>query len=286
MKQSTLRHPIWCRGVGLHTGNTSLVRLVPAGSNTGIVFRLMGDGEIVEISSHHANTISGSLRTVVGVNGRTIETTEHLMAVLHAYRVTNLAIEIWGNELPIFDGSSDAWAFLVACAGIDQQQEDERSIRVLRRVEVTGKGAWCSISPCDGFEVMYDLSYDHPMIGRQIFDIAVNRGSFENEMSRARTFGFYSDLDRIRKQGLATGATLSNTLVFGETDLMGPTSLRWIDEPARHKAVDAIGDLYMAGSPMQGRFEGYRSGHDLNRRLISKLMEDQSAWCYDTMLTT
>lgn len=287
MKQSTLRHPIWCRGVGLHSGVTSTVRLAPAGPNTGIKFRLMrGDSCTIEIPLHHSNSRPGALRTVFGMGGHSVETTEHLMAVLHAYGVTNLAIEIWGNEFPIFDGSADAWSFLVDCAGIDQQQEDLRSIRVLRRVEVMGNGAWCSISPCDGFEVMYDLSYDHPMIGRQIFDIKVDRCSFGSDLYKARTFGFYSDLDLIRKQGLATGATLTNTLVFGEKDLMGPMSLRWADEPARHKAVDAIGDLYSAGLPIQGRFEGCRSGHDLNRRLVEKLMEDHSAWCYDSMPMT
>ena len=286
-RQYTLRHPIWCRGVGLHSGKFTEVRLEPAPVDHGIVFRIMDDTTVLgDIPAHIRFAKTGFLRTVLQQKNYYLETIEHLMSALHAYGITNCLIKVWGKEIPIFDGSAASWAFLIFSAGLEEQSLPSRYIQVLKKIQVGNDDTHCSIEPFQSFRLSYDLNYSHPMIGQQNVDFYLDKQTFDKELASSRTFGFFKDFDLIRVHGLARGVSLLNTVVFDETTLMTNSNLRWANEPARHKMVDAIGDLYLAGYPIIGWFKGFRSGHELNQQLISKLLCDSTAWCYTTMVSS
>ena len=285
-QQNTLRQSIWCRGVGLHSGTFTEVSLEPAPVDHGIVFRIMDNTTVLaEIPAHAQFAKTGFLRTVLQKQQHCIDTIEHLMAALHAYSITNCLIKVWGKEIPIFDGSASSWTFLIFSAGIEKQSSPARYIQVLKPLRVGNSDAYCSIEPYKDFRLSYDLNYSHPMIGQQNVDFFLDKRTFDRELANCRTFGFFKDLDLIQIHGLAKGVSLLNTVVFDETSLMADSILRWATEPARHKLVDAIGDLYLAGFPIIGWFKGFRSGHELNQQLISKLLCDSAAWCYTTMVS-
>jgi len=284
-KQKTLRQPIWCRGVCLHSGLISEVHLVPSDVNTGIVFHLMNDaGKLNSIVPATIDyTHSGMLRTVLKNDNATVETTEHLLAALSAYGIRNLIIKVWGNEVPIFEGSANSWAFLIDCAGVIDQDQDVSFIKVIKSVVVTQGNSWCRLDPYEGHKFTYEISYDHPMIGDRVFSIDVTKNTFDKELSKARTFGFFKDFEAIQSHGLAKGASLKNTVVFYEDGLM-KMNMFWDDEPVRHKVVDAIGDLSLAGFPIIGKFYGYRSGHELNQQLVKTLLIDKTSWIKSSFL--
>jgi len=284
LKQKTLRQPIWCRGVCLHSGLISEVQLMPADVDTGIVFHVIDKFNNVktEIPATVDHTYSGMLRTVLKKDEVSLDTTEHLLAALSALGINNLIIKVWGNEIPIFDGSAGNWTFLADCAGIVEQGHNVQQIKIIRTKTVKINNAWCSLAPYDGYKLCYHMMYEHPMIGERKFSIDLSRKSFDKELGTARTFGFFKDIDVIQAHGLAKGVSLSNTIVFNESAIMG-TSLQWPDEPARHKVVDAIGDLSLAGAPILGKFYGFCSGHELNQTLVKAVLNDNSCWNWATI---
>jgi UDP-3-O-[3-hydroxymyristoyl] N-acetylglucosamine deacetylase len=281
-KQKTLKYPLWCLGVGLHSEEQVKVQLNPAEENTGIIFQIMNDQNnvVAHIPAKITNLTDSNLRTVLSSNKFSISTTEHLLAAASAYGISNMLIQVWGSELPIFDGSAAIWTFLLDCAGVQDQTSLLKSIRVVREVIVRNGLSWCKLSPGIGLQVDYCLNYDHPSVGEQYFSTYVDKNMFTLHLSRARTFGFIKDLDYVRSQGLAKGADLSNTLVFDATKLLNQNQLIWPNELARHKIVDAIGDLALAGSPIQGIFRGNQSGHALNHRLVRELLSDTANWTW------
>lgn len=264
----------------------SSVLINPAKSSSGIVFHSMNDnGSIGSIPVSHENLTESSYRTGLSKGSCSVETIEHLLAALCACGVDNAAICVTGNELPILDGCSESWTRLILDAGLERQDHPRIFVRILKKIEVVDdNGASCSLTPCDGMgmSLCYNLEYQHPLIGCQTFEFDLDVSGFLEEIAPARTFGFLKDIPQLRKLGLANGANLSNTLVFDDSDVVNDDGLKWTNEPARHKILDAIGDLSIIGGPIIGRFDGYRSGHRLNHKLLSMLLSDDTAWQYET----
>lgn len=275
--QRTIQHKISCQGVGVHSGTTSKVELCPAPSDTGIVFVIVQQDQCVcEIPANIKYVSSANnMRTVLQHQGYTVETVEHLLAALAAYHIDNIYIKINGSEIPIHSGCADDWCFLIACAGIEYQPGRRRALTVNRPITVTGSnGSYAQLLPNRETIFQYDMDYSHPLIGSKRFGMTFTTENFLRDISRARTFGFYKDLDLVRLHGLAQGANLLNTVVFDEQGIIANT-LRWPDEPARHKICDAVGDLCLAGHAIIAKFHGYKSGHSLNHMLVEKMLSDQ-----------
>jgi len=283
--QKTLKAPIHCTGVGLHSGIKAAMTLRPAPANTGVVFRRLDvEGAPVEIQADWKNSIESALCTVLtDGNGTTIMTIEHLMSALAGCSVDNVIVDIIGPEVPIMDGSAAPFVFLIECAGTIEQLAPRRFVKVLKPVHVEQGQASADLEPGDGFSVDFTIDFASKAIARQTTTVAVEPGIFKPEISRARTFGFLAEVDQLRAAGRALGGSLENVIVIDGDKVMNEGGLRYPDEFVRHKALDAIGDLYLAGSPILGRFAGVRSSHALNRRALEALFRDSSAWCYVTL---
>jgi UDP-3-O-[3-hydroxymyristoyl] N-acetylglucosamine deacetylase len=256
--------------------------LHPAAPDTGIVFRRAGS--VVEIRANWANTIDSPLSTVLSNGeGNTVGTVEHLMAALAGAAVDNAIVELDGREVPIMDGSSAPFLFLIECAGVVEQDAARRAIKVLKEVSVTEDGATAALLPDHGFSMSFEIDFDNPLIRRQDICLMFDADTFKTELSRARTFGLLDELDRLRAAGLARGGSLDNAVVVGRDHVLNVGGLRYADEFVRHKLLDAVGDLYLAGGPLLGSFRGVRSGHAHTRRLLAALFADHEAWCYTTL---
>ena len=256
--------------------------LHPAAADTGIVFRRAGSA--VEIRANWANTIDSPLSTVLSNGeGNTAGTVEHLMAALAGAAIDNAIVELDGREVPIMDGSSAPFLFLIECAGVVEQDAARRAIKVLKEVSVTEDGATATLLPDHGFSMSFEIDFDNPLIRRQDICLMFDADTFKTELSRARTFGLLDELDRLRAAGLARGGSLDNAVVVGRDHVLNAGGLRYADEFVRHKLLDAFGDLYLAGGPLLGSFRGVRSGHAHTRRLLSALFNDDEAWRYTTL---
>jgi UDP-3-O-[3-hydroxymyristoyl] N-acetylglucosamine deacetylase len=214
--------------------------------------------------------------------GDTVSTVEHLMAALAGAGIDNAVIELDGREIPIMDGSSAPFLFLIECAGIVEQDAARRAIKVLKEVSVAEDGASAALLPDHGFSMSFEIDFDHPLIRRQDACLVFDWDTFKTELSRARTFGLLDELDGLRAAGFARGGSLDNAVVVSHNRILNVGGLRYADEFVRHKLLDAYGDLYLAGAPMLGSFRGVRSGHSHTRRLLAALFADNDAWCYTT----
>ena len=278
--QHTLRNRISCTGVGLHNGLKVCMTLHPADADTGIVF-LRGDveGEAASIRADYRNVVDTVMRTTIGnPQGTTVSTIEHLMAALMGCGVDNAIVELDGPEVPIMDGSAAPFVFLIECAGLEALQAPRRSIEVLKPVEVRNGVSSARLIPADSFFVSFEIVYDIPLVQRQRCALQPLNGTFKDEVCRARTYGFMNDYEELRSKGLARGASLKNAVVVADGQILNEDGLRYEDEFVRHKVLDSMGDLYLAGAPLQARFEGIRSGHGLNNRLLHALFDDPDAW--------
>jgi len=259
--------------------------LHPAPPDTGVVFRRTGSA--VEIRANWANTIESPLCTVLSNGeGNTIGTVEHLMAALAGAAIDNAVVELDGREVPIMDGSSAPFLFLIECAGIVEQDAARRAIKVLKETSLTQDGATAALVPDHGFSMSFEIDFDNPLIRRQDICLVFDEETFKTELSRARTFGLLDELERLREAGFARGGSLDNAVVVGRDHVLNIGGLRYSDEFVRHKLLDALGDLYLAGGPLIGAFRGVRSGHAHTRRLLAALFADREAWCWTTMSRT
>ncbi|WP_245184114.1 UDP-3-O-acyl-N-acetylglucosamine deacetylase [Haematospirillum sp. 15-248] len=285
LRQRTLKSTISCTGIGLHSGIKTRITLAPAAPDTGIVFRrtdIAGSAAIIPANSDHVR--DSRLCTVIGDNtGNTVATIEHLMAALVAMQVDNVEIQINGPEVPAMDGSAAPFVFLTECAGIVEQDAPRRAIRVLKPVNVSAHGAEASLHPGRGFSIDFTVDFPAAAIGRQSCSLDVTKTSFKAALSRARTFCLIEDLPKMRDMGLALGGSLDNAVVVNGADVLNDGGLRYGNEFARHKALDAIGDLALAGRPLLGHYSGLKSSHALNTGLVKALLADPSAWEEITM---
>lgn len=280
-RQRTLASSINCKGVGLHSGNTVAMTLRPGAPDTGIIFRrtdISGGGAL--IPAHWSNVNDTRMHTCIA-NDRNVgvRTIEHLMAAFAGMRIDNAIVEINGPEVPVMDGSAAPFVFLIECAGAAQQDAPRRAIRIRKRVTVRDGNKSATLTPSRGeFTVRFEIDFDHPAIARQECLVAFGPGAFKTEISRARTFGFEHEVAQLRAAGLARGGSLDNAVVIGADRVLNEGGLRYEDEFVRHKVLDAVGDLYLAGGPIIGHFHGVRSGHALNNRLLRELFADKTAW--------
>ena len=281
--QKTLRSAVHCTGIGLHSGAKVSMTLKPAEPNAGISF-VRTDLGGVTIPARWDHVVDTRLCTVVGnSDGVTIGTVEHLMAALAGLHVDNAVVEVDAPELPVMDGSSGPFVFLIECAGLLEQACARRAIRVLEPVRATGDGWAISLTPGNGFSVDVEIDYGRSAVGNQSLALDLVNGTFKKELARARTFGFLDEVQELRAAGLARGGSLDNAVVISGDRILNEEGLRYQDEFVRHKALDAIGDLYLAGGPIIGRFHGMRSGHTGNNRLLRALFARAGSWTWDTI---
>jgi UDP-3-O-[3-hydroxymyristoyl] N-acetylglucosamine deacetylase len=282
-QQKTLKTAIHCRGVALHSGARVSMTLLPAAADAGIVFRRT-DRAGAEIAATWQTAVEQPLCTRLdNGEGVSVATIEHLMAALAGLEIDNAIIELDGPEVPVMDGSAAPFVFLIECAGVVEQDAPRRAIKVLKPVSVSEGGKSAALTPDDGFSMSFAIDFASDAISRQDITIAVDPESFKSDISRARTFGFLHEVDQMRAAGLARGGSLDNAVVISGDQVLNREGLRYVDEFVRHKVLDALGDLYLAGAPILGHFRGVRSGHALNRRLLAALFADPTAWCYTTL---
>ena len=280
--QRTLKTRIGCRGIGLHSGQKVTMRLLPAAPDVGIVFRRTDAG--AEIPASWMNTIESPRCTVLSNGeGITVGTIEHLMAALAGAEIDNAIVELDGPEVPIMDGSSAPFLFLIECAGLIEQDAARRAIKVLKPVSVSEEGATATLLPDHGFSMSFEISFSNSLISRQDMCVVFDAATFKTELSRARTFGFLDEVDRLREAGFGRGGSLDNVVVVSGDRILNAGGLRYADEFVRHKLLDAFGDLYLAGGPIIGRFCGTRSGHAHTRHLLAALFADTEAWRYTSL---
>jgi len=277
--QHTLKNTVVMSGIGLHTGAPVTMRLIPAGVDHGIVFvrtDRSGDNFIPARWDHVVDT---RLCTVVGnAAGATVGTIEHLMAALRGCGVDNLRIEIDASEVPVMDGSSAPFIEKFDEAGLQLLVAPRRGIKVLQEVVVEEEGKRVRLSPSTGSVFAGQIDFRHPVIGNQFYETRLVNGNFRHELSTARTFGFVEEVEALRAAGLARGGSMDNAIVLDKGRVLNESGLRYSDEFIRHKLLDAVGDLFLAGGPIIGAYEGFRAGHALNNAILHKLFTTKGAW--------
>ncbi len=282
IKQRTPKKVIQATGVGLHSGEKVLLTLRPAPINTGIVFRRTDLDPIVEIPASYENVSDTMLCTTLQQQGVKVATVEHLLSACAGLGIDNAYVEINAPELPIMDGSAAPFVFLIQSAGIREQSAAKRFIRILKPIRVEDKDKFAQFLPHNGYRVSFTIEYDHPVFNDKpqsaTFDFSTT--SYVKEVCRARTYGFLSDYEKLRENDLAKGGSLDNAVVVDTYRVLNEDGLRFRDEFVKHKVLDAIGDLYLLGSGLIGEFQGFKSGHELNNKLLRALMLHQDAWEY------
>lgn len=281
IRQRTLKNSIRATGVGLHTGEKVYLTLRPAGPNTGIRFCRVDLPEPVEIPVHPENVGDTVLSTCLVKDGVRVATVEHLLSAMAGLGIDNAYVDLSAPEVPIMDGSAGPFVFLIRSAGILEQEAPKRFVRILEPLRVEGEdGKWVSFEPYDGFKVSYTLEFDHPVFkaGARCAEVDFSSTSFVKEVSRARTFGFMRDIEHLRQNNLALGGSLDNAIVVDDYRILNEDGLRYHDEFAKHKILDAIGDLYQLNRSVIGAFHGYKSGHEMNNRLLRAMLRQESAW--------
>ncbi|MBU1539939.1 MAG: UDP-3-O-acyl-N-acetylglucosamine deacetylase [Alphaproteobacteria bacterium] len=279
-RQKTTVAPAIIAGVGVHTGDRVRLAVRPAPAGTGIVFvrtdikdrdnRIPVSGEAV---------VDARLNTMIeNAAGVRLSTIEHLMAAFAALGVSNAVVEVDGPELPILDGSALPFVQLLDRAGFRRQQSPVRYIEILEPIRVQEGDKSAALLPCDRYEMRFEIDFDTPVIGNQVVDFVVDEQTFRNEIMAARTFGFAHEVEALRRAGLARGGSLENAVVIDGDQILNPGGLRMEREFVRHKALDAIGDLYVLGAPLLGRYEGVKAGHAINNLLVRALLANPQAW--------
>lgn len=280
IRQRTIKNVIRATGVGLHTGSKVYLTLRPASPDTGIVFRRVDLDQPLDIHAKAENVCDTKLSTTIGENGAKISTVEHLLSAMAGLGIDNAYVDVSADEVPIMDGSAGPFVFLLQSAGVVEQQVAKRFIRIKQEILVEEEDKWAKFEPFEGFKVGFTIDFDHPVFNGspQHAEINFSSTSFVKEVSRARTFGFMSDFEKLRDGNLALGASLDNAIGVDSFRVLNEDGLRYKDEFVKHKILDAIGDLYLLGHSLIGAYSGYRSGHALNNALLKALIANPDAW--------
>ncbi|MEK6605448.1 MAG: UDP-3-O-acyl-N-acetylglucosamine deacetylase [Nitrospirota bacterium] len=276
--QQTIRKPVTCSGVGLHSGCRVSVTLMPAPLDTGIVFIRKDVSGSPKIQVSIENIRPSLLSTTVGIDGVQVQTIEHMLAAASGLGIDNLLVEIDAPELPALDGSAQSFVSLMLEAGIVSQDRRRSYLKVVRPIEVIEGDKRIAIRPASKSSVTYTIDYAHPLIGRQTYDYDWSRDAFVEDIAPARTFGFLREVEALWEAGLGLGGSLQNTLILSEEGLLNEDGLRFADEFVRHKILDLIGDMMLLGVPVIGEIEAVRSGHALHARLVSRILESRDNW--------
>lgn len=278
--QTTLAQRTALKGIGVHSGTEVSVALHPAEADSGIVFLCTNpdNGDEHEIRADYRHVVATDLCTAVGSGQVSVSTIEHLMAALRALEIDNVVIEVDGPEMPVMDGSSAPFVEAIEQGGVTRLRAPRRYIRVLETVHLRLGDSHAEFRPYDRFRLEVEIDFSTPVIGRQVFADDICSQTFRDELARARTFGFLTDVEQLCKRGFALGASLENAVVIGDDAVVNPEGLRFPDEFVRHKALDAVGDLALAGAPILGCYRSYRGGHKLNFEAVRTLLENEKAW--------
>ncbi len=284
LKQRTLKKAISATGVGLHNGEKVTLTLRPAAADTGIVFKRVDLPQPNEIIATPSAVHDTKMCSALEANGARVATVEHIMSALAGLGVDNVYIDVNAAEIPIMDGSSGPFVFLLQEAGIVEQEAPKKFMRVKKMVEVIEGDKWVRFEPYYGFKIDFTIHFNHPVFEHSGSNVKIDFAddSYIKEISRARTFGFMHEVEYLRSNGLARGGSLDNAIVLDEYRVLNTDGLRYEDEFVKHKVLDAIGDLYMLGHPILGAFYAYKSGHALNNQLLRALLKDENAWEYAT----
>lgn len=280
IRQRSIKTKVQTTGVGLHTGERVSLTLRPAPANTGILFHRTDLPETPSFAISPDKVVDTRLCSALEGNGARVATVEHLMSALAGLGIDNLHIDIDGPEVPILDGSAAPFVYLLQSAGIQALEAPKRFIRITRPLRVEEGDKWAQFEPYEGFNLTFRIDFDHPLLRNTSSEVTLDfsRQSYVQEVSRARTFGFTKDVEYLRSHGLALGGTLDNAIVLDEYRILNAEGLRYADEFVKHKVLDAVGDLYLAGHPILGAFTAYKSGHGLNNKLLCTLMDTPEAW--------
>jgi len=273
LKQHTIGQSVWCSGVALHCGLKVGLTLKAAPVGHGIRFLRTDIPESPSIRAHYNNVISTFQATTIGSSGAAVSTIEHLMAALYGCGVDNVLVEVDGPEAPIFDGSAAPWVKLIRKASVVPQGAARTYLTIRKPLTVVEDDSFITATPCDRFQVRYEIDYPHPRVGRQAYSFALKNGSFGKQIAKARTFGFLKDVRKLQKMGLIQGGSLSNAVVFDDNELLNVDGFRYSDECVRHKILDFIGDLALTGLPVLGKFNIRKAGHGLHSRFLTELMD-------------
>ena len=280
LAQRTLNTAIKTTGVGLHTGARVELSLRPAAPDTGIVFHRVDLPQPVSIAAHATNVGDTRLSSTLKLGDASISTVEHLMSACAGLGIDNLHVDVAGPEIPIMDGSAAPFVFLLQSAGIVEQAMPKRYLRIVAPIEVKDGDKWARFEPFDGFKLDFTIDFPHPVFGSENRHVVIDfaQHSYVKEVARARTFGFMQDVEAMRSAGLALGGSLQNAIVLDETRVLNSEGLRFDNEFAKHKVLDAIGDLYLLGHPMIGQYTAFKSGHALNNALTRTLLARPDAF--------
>jgi len=278
--QRTLKHSATISGIGLHSGARINLRLRPATARTGIIFHRITKDRTVDIKACADNVVDTRMATVLGQDGETISTVEHFLAALAACGIDNLHVDIDGPEVPILDGSAAPFIREIQQIGVKTLNTGRRFIAIRKPLEIIEGEKRISIIPSRFFRISFDIAFDHPAISLQQRSMKFSAENFCKEIAPARTFGFLEEVEYLKANGLARGGSLENAIVIDRNGVMNPEGLRFDDEFVRHKILDAFGDVSLLGAPLLGHIRAFKAGHDLNAKLVRKILANPDHWSY------
>jgi UDP-3-O-[3-hydroxymyristoyl] N-acetylglucosamine deacetylase len=275
MQQRTIERTVSCSGIGLHSAKRVELAFHPGAVDTGIVFsvKAKGGNRLVQVGPESVSHTH--LATTLCFDGVKISTVEHVLAAVRGLDIDNIVIELNGEEVPIMDGSAASFVYLLHQAGVREQRAPKKVLSLTQPVSFASGNRWIKATPSNGFKASYIIDFPHPLVGRQELHYEANESCFIEQLSRARTFGFLNDVERLQQNGYALGGTLENALVLDDSSVVNPDGMRFPDEPVRHKVLDFIGDVALFGLPLWGFFEIHCSGHQLNNQFVRHLMAHQ-----------
>ncbi|MBA3660278.1 MAG: UDP-3-O-acyl-N-acetylglucosamine deacetylase [Gammaproteobacteria bacterium] len=288
IRQRSLKNVIKATGITLHGGERAELMLRPAPVNTGIIFRRVDLNPIVEIPALAEYVGDTTLSTTLMKGQVRVSTVEHLLSAFAGLGIDNAFVDVTASEIPIMDGSAGPFVFLIQSAGIEEQYEPKKFIRIKRKIKIKDGDKWACFEPFNGFKVTFTIDFDHPLFRSDVKTTTLDFSSlsYVKEVSRARTFGFMADFEKLQAMNLARGASLDNAIGIDDFRVLNEDGLRYENEFVRHKILDAVGDLYLLGSSLVGAFSGHKSGHALNNRLLRELLVHKDAWEFVTFADT
>ncbi len=280
IKQRTIQRPINASGIGLHTGRKVAFSILPSRPDSGIVFRRVDLDPVVEIASSALNVHETQLSTTLVQDGVKVSTIEHIMSAFAGLGIDNAIVEVSAEEIPIMDGSSAPFVFLLQNAGIEEQPVAKKFIRIKKPISIEIEGKKAELRPFDGYKISFEIDFDHPVLRNTALDCSMDfsKTSYVKEVSRARTFGFIHEIEYLRSIGLVQGGSVDNAIVVDEYRILNEGGLRYDDEFVRHKILDAIGDLYTAGHSLLAEYKAFKSGHHLNNLIVRELLKREDAY--------
>ncbi|MDC9715168.1 MAG: UDP-3-O-acyl-N-acetylglucosamine deacetylase [Gammaproteobacteria bacterium] len=286
IKQRTIKKTVKARGVGIHSGAMINMTLIPAKADHGVVFKRMDVGGKL-VRAHNAFVNEVILSTSIENKGVKVSTVEHLMSAFSALGIDNVLVELDSFEVPIMDGSSAPFVFLVQSAGIEEQKEAKKFFVIKNTIRVENNDSWAQVSPYEGFKVTLEIDFEHKKVKEsgQKLSIDFAQKSYLKEISRARTFGYMRDVERLQENNLALGASMDNAIALSDDDVLNEDGMRYENEFVKHKILDIVGDLYLLGSNLIGHYEGYKTGHLLNDQLLSAILDQPETWSIETFET-